>query len=181
MSEEEHVRQSMAGTHLYDPMCGYCASGEIERLRAALEPVGRVLAAYHEGRMDSLAMRDMGLAFDDLFPTYWDDRRAAPAPSDDDRGRGHAVRPSRHPVGLDADRQGLHRRWADGHAKPCRLPAGDPERAAHPHPASPSSRSPASLEHAPPADAPEAAQGLTPAPATYEGPGIVRGLSMCAA
>ena len=36
IDENEHARQSNAGTHLFDPMCGYCASGEIERLQIAL-------------------------------------------------------------------------------------------------------------------------------------------------
>ena len=34
--EATHDRESSAGTHLYDPMCGFCSAAEIDRLRELL-------------------------------------------------------------------------------------------------------------------------------------------------
>ena len=34
--EATHDRESSAGTHLYDPMCGFCSAAEIDRLRNLL-------------------------------------------------------------------------------------------------------------------------------------------------
>ena len=51
ISEEEHNRQSSAGTHLFDPMCGYCASEKIADDQAEIARLTEALARHHDDRL----------------------------------------------------------------------------------------------------------------------------------
>lgn len=52
--EATHDRESSAGTHLYDPMCGFCSAAEIDRLT-------ELVRQYHID-MDELLARGGALA-----------------------------------------------------------------------------------------------------------------------
>jgi len=71
---------SMVVATIWNDLARIEAQARTETLDAL---VGRVLASYHAGSLDSEAMHDLGMAFDRLHPTYWDDLRAARLSAED--------------------------------------------------------------------------------------------------